>query len=291
VRAVELASIGTTSHNVAIASYVIAEVSSLDVRTRVEVSERHAMTVISVHCDTERVEEAHRIAVLNAVAYAAASCIVDIYEPKLLAKLLQRRYGLVEPEAREALVRGARLHLERGGYPRRVYRRARAQVVAGSLLAELMASGAVLVEGMVTFRLPGYVAALEEALGRAVDDMLLEREYAEFIRLLRCFVAAQPTRTDRVDLVVGGARLRLIDHDGRTLPLDPAEPLELEGVDAAVNYEDVVISALIAAAPLRIVVHAPSLDDGGQPMDSVFRVFDSRVERCATARCGLCASA
>lgn len=284
----ELAAIATTSHVDELIDYISADVAEFGADVAVTASTTPHLEVINVTCNDAKL--ADRSDLVARVSRAIARCIVDVFEEDVLARMLHHRYGAVEVAARRSVLARAAGHLAVGGYPPAVERSLRAAVVAPVLASQLRADGALMLDGVITFRLPEYMAVLEEALGQAVDDHLLEREYVEFIRLLRCFVAAQPPRTDRVHLVVRGAQVRLLDREGRPMALESQPPLALESLEAAVNYEDVLISALIAAAPTRIVVHR-SQGSASHHVDSVRRVFEARVERCQLSACGLCAGA
>jgi len=284
---VELAAIGTTSHLDAVGEHVRGAVRPIGASLRVEIGRCGELGIVRVMAPDGAPPRSRR-RWLGAVARGVARCLVEECEGDLLARMLTRHYGPLAARDRARVLGRAAVHLERGPYPRSAYRRARTEALAGTLLAVLSEDGGFVLEGMLTFRLRRYVGDLEEALGRAVDDHLLEREYNEFIRLLRYFVAAQTPRTDRVDLVVHGSSFRLLDRDGRPMAVDTPPPVELESLEAEINYEDVLISALISAAPTRIVVHAPLRPS--LHVSSVQRVFEARVERCAEASCGLCAS-
>jgi putative sporulation protein YtxC len=224
------------------------------------------------------------------VAESVAACVVDVFEADLLARALRQRFGLFEASARASILARAGRHLDGSPAAAKTARSGRAGRIAPVLLDLIRDEGGVVLDGVLTFRLPGYLALLEEAVRQAVDEHLLEREYAEFIRVLRSFVAAQPTRTDRVHLVVEGAQVWLYDRDGRPLPLDRQPSVALESLEAAISYEDVLISALIAAAPTHIVVHRRR-ETPSNHVESVRRVFEARVERCKSRSCGLCAGA
>lgn len=286
----ELASIGTTSHLEDVHALVSERLRAEGIRADVDAARFGALGCVRVRLDVVRCSTRRRLRCLRVIAQAMARAVIELWEPELLGHLLQRRYGMADGSERADVVAGARLHLERGPYGPALYRQARIAAVAAPLLEALVEHGGFHVDGMLTFRLGRYVGSLEEALGHAVDDHLLEREYAEFIRLLRCFVAAQSPRTDRVDLVIEGACFRLFDRDGQPMQVEAVPTLELESMEAAINYEDVLISALIAAAPTRIVVHALG-PHSSQHVESVWRVFEARVEHCIRSRCGLCASA
>lgn len=281
----ELAAIATTSHVDELAGYISNDLAAFAPAVRITPTAGAPFGVIAIACDDP--EDARHVDLLSRIAWAVASCVVNVFEPDILARVLYHRYGSLDPADRRCVLARAHRHLSAAGYGPHVEREARAARIAPVVAEQLRDDGAVMLDGVLTFRLPEYLCTLEDAVGQAVDDHLLEREYVEFIRLLRCFVAAQPPRTDRVHLVVGGPVVRLFDREGRPMALESQPPVALESLEAAVNYEDVLISALIAAAPTRIVVH-PGRGGASHHVDSVRRVFESRVERCQGVRCALC---
>src|SRR5690606_11922164 len=112
-------------------------------------------------------------------------------------------------------------------------------------------------DGLLTFRMGDYLDELEAVLDQAVEDVLIEREYRDFVLLLRYFVEVQEPRLDLVHVVIrseGG--LAFLDGDGRRVAHDEVAALDLDG-SAGVDHGDVLISALVAIAPRRVLIHDP----------------------------------
>ncbi len=283
----ERISIGTTSHLEALRTrlmQVFADEGGMEGRLRETVGPGglHVLCVELSDADPAYPP----VFVRTLVASTLAHVVIDALEPELLARILLRHYGAFGESERRRILSDARRHLDQGPRHREVYRKARTDRVRTAVEAYLAESSAIHLEGLVTFRLPEYMADLEEATGQAVDDYLVEREYREFIRLLRYFVSTQPAKTGEVHLWVEGPRFELFSADGRRLEAAPQGIVELETVEAEVSLEDLLISTLIEASPTRIVLHA-----GGRQSshaETVRRVFGGRVEPCERHGCLYC---
>lgn len=152
------------------------------------------------------------------------------------------------------------------------------------ILQYLERQNTLIVEGFLTFRLQDLVAEAEMALDGSVDAFLLQREYQEFIMLLRHFVETLPPRHDLVHVVLqpGGA-FRLTDADGHALARDGEGEAAMVPELAA---EDRVISALVTLAPRNVVLHRPAgaaaLPD--EALATIREVFGGRLHICAGCR-------
>ncbi|HEX2953047.1 MAG TPA: putative sporulation protein YtxC [Bacillota bacterium] len=139
-------------------------------------------------------------------------------------------------------------------------------------------------EGFLRFRLKEYFSRLREVVEQALESFLAEKEYREFIRLLRYFVENQEPRVVEVHVVIYTQDLfRLLDDEGK-----PLEPEYLQGIlgdlaESDLNYEDLLLSALITLSPKRLIIHQPGQMEIAKTIEDVFR---ERVVFCRD--CDLC---
>lgn len=221
-----------------------------------------------------------RLILRHMVADAVADVIVDSWEERLLRKMVRSSYYYFNQEEQDTILRYAGRSLNdlvEGGA--QVISRKRG--VHERLLEYLDTDSDLVIEGFVTFRLKEYVEELEDAVDHAVDDFLMEKEYTEFIRLLKYFVDAQEPRVDEVHVVVlpGGA-FKLLDESGQPVHNEYLEEFVVEMVDSEVNYEDLLISSLITIAPSRITLHMTENVARYEAVETVRSVFDGRVTIC-----------
>ena len=230
--------------------------------------------------------------VRHSVANAVSDVIVEKWEKNLIRKIIRGNYYYFSPDEQDTIAGYADRNLcapdpvERRG----LYKISRKSKILHKLRDYLDQADELVVEGFVTFRLREYLDELEEAVDRAVDDFLMEREYKEFVRLLRYFVEAQEPRLDRVHVLMQGpATFRLVDDDGNAIKSEYLEEFVVEMVDSEINYEDLLISALITLAPHAITLHSEGNEGWDEGVETIKAVFGDRVRLCRG--CDLCAVA
>lgn len=212
------------------------------------------------------------------VAHALAQHIVANIEPDLLSQLIRRHYGQFDAADQEEILGSARAEAPRRGLTSRLARR------IGDYLAQ---HRAVNLDGFVTFRLKDYVLGLERDVDAAVDEFLIDREYREFVRLLRYFVEVQSPKLPEVHVMLRhDGRFELRDRLMQPLPDEVTADFRLESQGGEINLEDALVSSLITLAPADVMVHG---DDAAQELPSVRtaqQVFGQRLHYCAG--CGAC---
>lgn len=137
------------------------------------------------------------------------------------------------------------------------------------------------INGFLVFRTKEIREELEEVIDKIVDRYMVEKEYNEFIKLLKYFVDIQESKINLVNLYVkpqGGYTLK--DEEGKDLlNMFLSELTECKiGVD--VNLEDVIISGLITSVPKRIIIYDKEVCSNKEFLDTIIKVFGERVTMC-----------
>lgn len=145
----------------------------------------------------------------------------------------------------------------------------------------------IVIDGFINFRLKEYRLELLDAVDKAVDDFMMDREYKEFIRLLRYFVDVQEPRIEEVHVIVQANGLfRILDSSGKTINNQYLEGFVVENAEIDLNYGDLLISALITIAPQSVTLHGPNIKQASEVIETIHSVFDGRV--CICDGCELC---
>ncbi len=257
---------------------------------RVEERRRGEAHFVSCRLEGDPGSGSAAVAFRRLLADALASWIVDCDQPRLLRRLIAVRYAYLDDSERESVFALVARRLAEGGAggpgPGAGGAPAWREQVRGALLSYLLQHDTLVLEGFVRFRLKDYVADLAVAVDRAVDAFLMEREYREFIGLLRYFVNSRTDRPPLADCFLradGGFAVE--DEAGCPLPADGLEELDAGEAPAGVAMEDLLVSALISIAPRRVRLHGPGLS--ADALGSLREVFLGEVEVCGG--CGRCA--
>jgi len=222
------------------------------------------------------------------VASALADNIVLDLESELIEKTLQTRYSYFDDSERKKIAEYVLDTLNRRsqgddqGQIQAVTRRR--NEVLFTLLDYLDTSDCIILEGFMRFRLKRYMEQIETAADSAVDDFMLEKEYNEFIRLLKYFVDVQEPKIEEIHVIARpNGRFKLLDQNGKAVDSDYLEGMPPELGQSDVDHEDLLISALITVSPRKIILHG---FQGKNANETIFRVFDDRVSNCSG--CHLC---
>lgn len=221
------------------------------------------------------------------LARVLSDLILNHWQGLLLKDMIRENYYYFDKEEKRSIFRYAKHRLgDRKDSSSVSLCSGLRQKIMGKLLEFLSQHNQIVVEGFIRFRLKEYVQALEEAVEKAVDDFLMEKEYREFIHLLRYFVEVQEPRVNLVHLLQEGSGVfQLYDECCQAIRMDYFENLFCNMAQEELNYDDVLISTLITLAPRRVVVHRLK-DCRSTLLDTIRHVFGERVQECLD--CPLC---
>ncbi|MCL6594251.1 MAG: putative sporulation protein YtxC, partial [Alicyclobacillus sp.] len=158
--------------------------------------------------------------------------------------------------------------------------------------AELLAADCPLlsVDGVARFRARPLLVTAEAVLQEMVEQFLADREYEEFVAMLRYILEGQPATQDVLHVYCSDEHVWLCDESG-VLVRDPEVSQVACRVsdDADVHPEDLAMSILITHSPQHIVIHDLTLAAPWPSFaETVERVFLERAERCPG--CAVCAA-
>lgn len=224
------------------------------------------------------------------IANAISDIIIDIMENKILKRCIDTNYYYFNDEERGRILAFACKSLGSDSDQSRdecIYRLSRKARVLQKVLDYLDMNNNIIIEGFIRFRMKDYVTELEDAIDRAVEEYLMEREYNEFIKLLRYFVEIQEPKVDTVNVLKNPDNsYRLLDGQGRPVNNEILDDLAEEVLENNINYDDLLVSSLITIAPTRIIIHDQSISEKSEILDTIKKVFYQKVIICRG--CDMC---
>ncbi|MFB9327405.1 putative sporulation protein YtxC [Paenibacillus aurantiacus] len=228
-------------------------------------------------------------------ALALAGYIVSELEPLLIKAIIRKQFHYEDPQEAEAIERYCRNLLEGSHFAgeenepagAEVDRQRRKQKVSAEIEAFLAENARIHLDGFVTFRLAPYWEELREITAYAIDEYVMDKQYQEFISLLKYFVRMQEVKLPIVHVLhKGGSEFALYDEHFELLDAAPADRIVVDMLESEMNMEDMIVSTLITVSPKQIVIHTR------QPELAVMRtlesIFETRVRLCVD--CGHCGS-
>lgn len=163
----------------------------------------------------------------------------------------------------------------------------RRNIIVKSLMEYFESSNTIILDGFINFRLKDYLKDLEEIVEKAVDNFLMEKEYREFIRLLKYFVDIQEPKYENIHIIA-------TNHGTYTLLDDRREEITNECIkeylneisESEINYDDLLVSSLITLAPKKITIHNISCFKNKELLETIHNIFYNNV--CICRSCSIC---
>ncbi|WZL74491.1 putative sporulation protein YtxC [Clostridiaceae bacterium 35-E11] len=218
------------------------------------------------------------------MANALSDIIINELEEKIVNKMISNHYYYFMPKERQLILKHLKSIQEKEAYQYKegvYYAINRKAKMLHAILEYLRENKTIHLEGFIQFRLKNYWEELENNIDKAVEDFLMEKEYNEFIRLLRYFVDIQEAKIDVVNVLMNDeGKYHLYDRMHRMLNNEYLEDIAYEMADKDISYDDLLISSLITLAPKKIVIHFSCNIKKREIIDTIKNVFADRVYMC-----------
>ncbi|HHV94408.1 MAG TPA: hypothetical protein GXX47_07755 [Firmicutes bacterium] len=224
----------------------------------------------------------------NVQIYYIASSLTDLivshYEQGILRRLIRKDHASAPRDELEAILKET-LEMLAGRSPAKSADNIRLQTKADimyTLLDYLSAEKLLILEGFVRFRLWKYRNNLRRLIGTAAESVRRKRAHREFVALLKNFVELQPPQTDIVHVIVRPNGLyQILNRDFSAIETEYLQGHMAGLIEHELDVEDLLISALLNIAPLRIRLHFPRK---WPVTDAVETIFAGRAAYCTGCR-------
>lgn len=138
------------------------------------------------------------------------------------------------------------------------------------------------VGGFVRFRMKELIEEIEMIVDRVVEKHMVEKEYNEFIKLLKYFVEVQESKLDEVNIFINkNGSYSIVDGNNKdiyNLFLDDLN--EFNNSIMNVNKDDLLISGLITNSPNKIIIHGIENSLNDEIIETIKQIFEEKVKIC-----------
>jgi putative sporulation protein YtxC len=218
------------------------------------------------------------------ISSALAEYVLEVLEKQLVDTLVCDQKKHLELNENDKIHRYAFQLLDEGNFeePSPEYRFQRKNRLFYHFYQYLSDHSSMNLDGFVQFRLSEYRQELKNVIEHAVDEFILDKEYQEFISLLRYFVGMQDPKMEIVHVNHTNNQFHLLDEFHQ--PIDPADLDWLDKSSEELVFEDMVVSTLINVSPEKIMLH--TRDQEQTMINTLLQIFSDRIQLCSN--CALC---
>lgn len=142
-------------------------------------------------------------------------------------------------------------------------------------------------DGFLRFRFKDFKQEILDIVDKVVENYMAEKEYDEFIKLLKYFVEIQDSKIDTVNLYIDkNGDYTIKDNSGKDLKGILFKDLTDLKYSKETNFEDILISGLITSVPEEIIIHCPQNSKNQEFIATLKSVFGDRLSLCDS--CSVC---
>ena len=144
----------------------------------------------------------------------------------------------------------------------------------------------IVLSGFVNFRLKNYRCLLEDLVDFSVNEFIIEREYLEFISLLRLYINSQPTSSHIIHLISLESDTFLLNEKMKIIDIDKNALNAKYLSDVSFSNNDYVLNTLLNLLPKKIYIHLASPLSNLDFINTLQLIFENRIEICYD--CNIC---
>ena len=143
----------------------------------------------------------------------------------------------------------------------------------------------LVLEGFVNFRLYNYMKSLDYIIDFAVNKYITDKEYMEFINMLKLYVSFTPPKISLIHLIFLGNECILLDKDKNFIPITDENLNAKYLSDITFTQNDYALNTLLNLTPKKITIHLIDKHPD-EVINTIKLIFEGRCTVCSS--CELC---
>ena len=142
----------------------------------------------------------------------------------------------------------------------------------------------MILSGFVNFRLQDYMKSIDSAVDIAVNKFILEKEYKEFIELLKLYIKSKEPNISSIHLIYMNEDSILLDENKNILAISQDVFNAKYLSDISFSSNDYILNTLLDLIPKEINIHLIQEDD--EFIKTLKLIFENRIHICND--CDIC---
>lgn len=149
----------------------------------------------------------------------------------------------------------------------------------------LSTNKSIVLNGFINFRLKEYLDILDDVLNEAVSHFVIEKEYIEFISLLKLYINSQPYGCELVHIICLSSESILLDEN-KNLIIVTDDIFKAKYLsDISFSSNDYILNSLLTLLPKKIYIHL--IDNKiDEFVNTLQLVFEDKIHLCTD--CDIC---
>lgn len=218
---------------------------------------------------------------LGLLSNILTDCILFFYEPILLKRFLNLQYFYFDEFEKRLIEENCYKHIILEEENTLKYRK---EEIWTCVLQYITNNKSMILDGFVNFRLNNYYQTIEEIVDYAVNQYIIEKEYTEFINLLKLYIESKEPLSPTIHLIYTNGESILLNQNKKVINLQDNIFNAKYLSDISFSSNDYALNALLTLLPEKIEIHIIGYED--EFINTLKLIFGTRISICTD--CNLC---
>ena len=215
------------------------------------------------------------------LAQLITEVVLEFYEEKLLKQILNYNYFYFDEYERLRICENCIEIIENEESMQII---SREEIIKNALFSYFKEHKSMILDGFIRFRLKEYFSYLDNVIDTAVNQFIIEKEYNEFINLLRIYVDSRTTECELLHLIYINGESILLDNNKNIVSISDNIFNAKYLSDISFSSNDFALNTLLTLLPAKIEIHIIGEED--EFINTIKLIFENRVSICR--ECNIC---
>ncbi len=224
------------------------------------------------------------LAFFNLISDILTYLIIDIYEEKLIKKITIGEYFYFTQSEMSNIINNTLNALcddEESIYPRSET----IKLLHNVFYEYITEHKSLVLTGFITFRIKKYIEILADQIDKSVNKFIIEREYIEFISLLKMYINTEPNNSEIVHIIYEHSKPILLDENKSIIQIETDIFNAKYLSDISFSSNDYALNTLLTLNPKKIYIHL--IDNTVDEFINTLKlIFENKVIYCTD--CAIC---
>lgn len=218
---------------------------------------------------------------LSLLSDLLTDCILFFYEPILLKRCINFNYFYFDDFEKKLIEENCYKHIILEEENNLKHRK---EEIWTCVLQYITNNKSMILDGFVNFRLDNYYKTIDEVVSYAVNQYIIEKEYTEFINLLKLYIDTREPLSSIVHLIYTNGESILLDQDKKVISLEDNIFNAKYLSDISFSSNDYALNSLLTLLPQKIEIHLIGYED--EFINTLKSIFGMRISICTD--CNIC---
>lgn len=217
----------------------------------------------------------------NQLSDIITDCIIKFYEEKILSHIINFNYFYFDSYEKDEIKKDCLNILKLKNISNYANKR---ETILVSVFEYIMEHNSMILSGFVNFRISDYTKSLDYIVDVSVNKFILEKEYREFIDLLKLYIYSKKPNKELIHLIYMGEDSILLDENKNIISVSKNVFNAKYLSDITFSSNDYILNTLLDLLPEKINVHLINIEDDF--IKTLKSIFEKRLYICTD--CDIC---